>query len=191
MLDKLGFFKVYQTFLSVLPFGLSTACYVFVKVMPTHKPILYMDDGIGIAGIATLSEGAKQAASIVQSFATLPALVTVSSSASNSLLSSIPHQSTAMVLSSALPPVAAKLVAKIKSGQFVEELLADNTSLCHQLGPSKPRLREIDSPLTWVSCLLAYAAGLTTDEHTRSLLTYGRLVVREAQASQWPRLAGI
>ena len=33
--------------------------------------------------------------------------------------------------------------------------------------------------LTWVSCFLAYAAVRTTDEHTRNLLTYGRLVVSQ------------
>ena len=85
------------------------------------------------------------------------------------------------------------------SGQFVamKELLADNMSLCHQLdtfpthqhlfsGGSKPRLREIDSPLTWVSCFLAYAAVRTSDPQTRNLLTYGRLVVREAQRHSGP-----
>ena len=48
-------------------------------------------------------------------------------------------------------------------------------------GFAKPRLRDIQSPLTWVSCFLAYAAVLTPDAKTRNLLTYGRLVVREAQ----------
>ena len=73
-----------------------------------------------------------------------------------------------MVLSSALPPLPAKVVRKIKSGQYVpmKDLLADNMSLCTQLevlpGPqsiyagfAKPRLRDIQSPLTWVSCFLA------------------------------------
>ena len=105
----------------------------------------------------------------------------------------------AMVLSSALPPLSAKIVGKIKSGQYVpmKDLLADNMSLCSQLeelpgphsmyaGPAKPRLREIQSPLTWVSCFLAYAAVLTSDVKTRNLLTYGRLVVREAQRHGGP-----
>jgi hypothetical protein len=99
-----------------------------------------------------------------------------------------------MVLSSALPPLSAKVVGKIKSGQYVpmKDLLADNMSLCTQLealtGPhsfyagfAKPRLREIQSPLTWVSCFLAYTAVLTPDAKTRNLLTYGWLVIREAQ----------
>ena len=100
----------------------------------------------------------------------------------------------ATVLSSALPPIPAKIVSKIKSGQFVpmKDLLADNMSLCSHLeslpgaqhafaGPLKPRLREIQSPLTWVSSFLSYVAVLTPDPKTRDLLTYGRLVIREAQ----------
>ena len=98
-----------------------------------------------------------------------------------------------MVLSSTLPPIATKLVAKIQSGQFVamKELLADNMSLCQQVeawpaqhvftGAAKPRLRDVHSPLNWVSCFLAYAEVRTPDPGTRKLLTYGRLVVREAQ----------
>ena len=107
----------------------------------------------------------------------------------------------AMVLSSALPPIGAKVVNKIKSGQYVpmKDLLADNTcmSLCSQLeafpgaqhaltGLPKPRLREVQSPLTWVSSFLAYVAVLTPDPQTRDLLTYGRLVVREAQCHSGP-----
>ena len=105
----------------------------------------------------------------------------------------------AMLLSSALPPLSVKVVSKIKSGQYVpmKDLLADNMSLCTQLealpGPHslyasfpKPRLREIQSPLTWASCFLAYVAVLTPDIHTRNLLTYGRLVIREAQRHGGP-----
>lgn len=135
----------------------------------------------------------------MQSFATLPALVTASVSTGASPTASTIKPSSAMVLSSALPPITAKLVAKITSGQFVamKELLAENMSLCHQLesfpthqhlfsGMTKPRLREIDSPLTWMSCFLAYAAVKTTDQATRNLLTYGCLVIREAQRHSGP-----
>ena len=70
-------------------------------------------------------------------------------------------------------------------------------SLCHQLesspmhqhlfsGVAKPHLREIDSPLMWVSCFLAYAAVQMTDMHTHNLLTYGHLVIREAQRHGGP-----
>ena len=92
----------------------------------------------------------------------------------------------AVRLSSALPPVSAKIAA---SGQYVpmKNLLPDNVSLCLQLalpgphvvysGLPKPRLREVQSPFTWVSCFLAYVAVLTPDPKTRDLLTYARLVV--------------
>ena len=98
------------------------------------------------------------------------------------------------MLSSALPPIPAKVVGKIKSGQYVpmKELLTDNISLCSQLeaypgmhhtqpGSPKPRLREIQSPLTWATCFMAYVAVLTEDPKMRDLLTYGRLILREAQ----------
>ena len=49
----------------------------------------------------------------------------------------------------------------------------------------KPRLREIQSPLTWMSCFLAYVSVLTPDTRTCDLLTYGRLVLREAQRPGW------
>ena len=141
-------------------------------------------------------------ASVAQSLATLPGLVTTAeapNAATGSLGSSCSKTGRAIVLSLALPPITAKLATKILSGQFVDmkELLADNMTLCHQLeafpshqhlctGGAKPRLREIDSPLTWVSCFLAYAAVRTSDIQTRNLLTYGRLVVREAQRHSGP-----
>ena len=100
-----------------------------------------------------------------------------------------------MVLSSALPPIT----GKIQSRQFVamKELLADNKSLHSQLealpilhaayaGVSRPCLREIDSPLTWVYCFLAYVAVLSPDSLTRNLLTYARLIIHEAQCHSGP-----
>ena len=98
----------------------------------------------------------------------------------------------AVVLSSALPPIGAKLAQKIRSQQYVamKELLSDNMALHSQLEDlpsqaavaSRPhRLREIDSPLTWVFCFLAYAAVRTNDRETRDMLTYARLIIREAQ----------
>ena len=78
----------------------------------------------------------------------------------------------------------------------MKELLADNVSLCAQLealpahqqiftGSTKPRLREIDNPLTWVSCFLSYAPVRTADVQTRNLLPYGCLI-REAQHHSGP-----
>ena len=140
--------------------------------------------------------------SLSHSLATLPALLASVESpalASGSSGGGSSKQGKAVVLSSALPPITARLAAKILSGQFaaMKELLADNMMLCHHLEPfpshqhlfagaAKPRLREIDSPLTWVLCFLAYAAVRTSDTQTRSLLTYGRLVVREAQRYNGP-----
>ena len=84
------------------------------------------------------------------------------------------------------------------SRQYVpmKDLLADNMSLCVQLetlpgphhvyaGLPKPRLREIQSPLTWMSCFLAYVSVLMLDTRTRDLQTYGDLVLRDAQCPSW------
>ena len=103
----------------------------------------------------------------------------------------------AVILSSALPPLGEKLASKIKTQQFVamKELLADNMALHGQLEElpsqaalaSRPhRLREIDSPLTWVFCFLAYVAVRTKDKETRDMLTYARLIIREAQCHGGP-----
>ena len=89
----------------------------------------------------------------------------------------------AVVLSSALPPIGAKLVQKIKSQQYgaIQELLSDNMALHSQLEDlpsqtaltSRPhRLRETESPLSWVYCFLAYVAIRTNDKETRDMLTY-------------------
>ena len=157
-----------------------------------------------IASLPTISQSSPLMTTSVgfsQSLATLPALLTLGDRPPPPFgdKSGVAKPSEAVVLSSALPPIAAKLAAKIISDQFVamKELLADNMTLCHQLesfpaqqhvfvGPAKPRLWEIDSPLTWVSCFLAYAAVCTHDVGTRDLLTYGRLVVREAQCHSGP-----
>ena len=110
-------------------------------------------------------------------------------------------QDSAVVLSSALPPITAKLAAEIVSGQFVamKELLADNMSLCNQLESfpthqhivataAKPRLREIDSPLTWVACFLAYAAVRAGDTQSIDIRPTGG---SGSSAAQWSWLAGV
>ena len=90
------------------------------------------------------------------------------------------------------PPIGAKLAQKIKSQQYVamKELMADNMALHSQLedlpaqaavGACLHRLREIDSPLSWVFCFLGYVAVRTKDSETRNMLSYARLIVREAQ----------
>ena len=106
---------------------------------------------------------------------------------------SVPGQ--AMLLSSALPPIPANVVAKIKSGQYVpmKELLADNMSLCNQLetlpgtqlgytGLPKPRLREVQSLLTWVSCWYMWQSlHLTPGPVTSSPMA------ASWAAPQWPK----
>ena len=78
----------------------------------------------------------------------------------------------AVIFSSALPPIEEKLASKIKTQQFVamKELQADNMALHGQLEEllsqaavaSHPHhLREIDSPLTWIFCFLAYVVVST------------------------------
>ena len=69
-------------------------------------------------------------------------------------------QECAVVLSTALSPVVAKLATKIKSGEYVgiKELLADNMSLCSQLEalPAHQRLNQIQPQY------LAYASKVLT-----------------------------
>ena len=74
----------------------------------------------------------------------------------------------------------------------MKELLTDNIALQSQLdalhsqpavqlpAAVRPRLREVGSPLVWIYCFLAYAALRTPDQATRNLLTYARLLMREA-----------
>ena len=96
-------------------------------------------------------------------------------------------------LSPATETFPRKLVEKVRSGQFVEmrELLRDNISLLGQLetlggqsgttGASRPRLREISSIASWMYSFLAYVAIRSSEESTRDMLAYGRLIIREAQ----------
>ena len=163
---------------------------------PPARPLWSVQTRVAV--MSQVSGWAGLAANAVQSFATLLALVTATLDATVGRSAALAKPGSAMVLSSALPPITAKLVTKI-SGQFVamKELLADNRSPCHLLesfpthqhlfaGLTKPRLREIDSSLTWVSCFLAHVAVKTNNESTRNLLTYGHLVVREVQRHSGP-----
>lgn len=100
-----------------------------------------------------------------------------------------------LVLSPAAEPFPQKLVDRVRAGNFMEmrELLADNMSLLGQLeavpglstvqmlGPTRPRLREVSSILTWCYCFLGYMAIRTTDMATRDQLAYARLLIQEAQ----------
>ena len=71
------------------------------------------------------------------------------------------------------------------------KLLRDNISLLGQLetlggqsgttGASRPRLREISSIASWMYSFLAYVAIRSSEESTRDMLAYGRLIIREPQ----------
>ena len=73
----------------------------------------------------------------------------------------------------------------------MKELLSDNIALHSQLEElpaqtapaARPHcLRKIELPLSWAFCFLAYIAVHTSDKETRDMmLTYARLVIREAQ----------
>ena len=134
---------------------------------PSFPPLCSAEVALGVlppaADIASRVSLDQQqpAIGVTQSLATLPALLTAMSglAPTSGLGTSTAKQGQAVVPSSALPPITAKLAAKITSGKFVamKELLADNMTLCHQLeafpahqhlctGGARPRLREIDSP---------------------------------------------
>ena len=98
-------------------------------------------------------------------------------------------------LSLSTQPIPAKLVNRIRSGQFVEmrDLLGDNIALnqhfetlnnacpAHVLpASSRPRLREVTSLTSWIYCFLTYLAVRCSDQVTRDGLIYARLVVQEA-----------
>ena len=94
-----------------------------------------------------------------------------------------------LFLSVLFPPIPEKLVTKIRAGSFVDmqELLPDNMALLKQLenlqsdkAKSKAKLREVKTLSSRLYCFLAYIAVATPDKHTRDLLTYARLVMREA-----------
>ena len=115
-------------------------------------------------------------------------------------LGAVPANSSAtqpLILASSYPPVPAKLVEKIKAGKYVDmkEMMADNIALLHSLeafhpavqaglqisSAHKPHMREVSDILTWTYCFLAYVAVHTPDQKTRDMLTYARLLIREAR----------
>ena len=97
------------------------------------------------------------------------------------------------ILGEGLPPVPAKLVAKICRGEFVDmaELLRDNIEAERRQGSDtgcssgggKPRRREIPDILSWIQCFGTYACVLASQrpEKLTQLLAYQTTVVREAR----------
>ena len=99
------------------------------------------------------------------------------------------------ILSTSLQPVSARLTRRILAGEIVEmrDLLVDNMALYDQLeslhrqlmigstpGVLRTRLREVPSLISWVYCFLAYVTVRATDPVMCDMLTYCRLIIREA-----------
>ena len=110
-------------------------------------------------------------------------------------LPSTGEPSHSLITSNALPPLPAKILEKIKAGQFLDlkELLPDNAALLsqlrqlHSLGPHHPpassntKLREIRDPLSWVFCFLYFIAASSDDIYIQQLSAYGQIVIHLAQ----------
>ena len=101
----------------------------------------------------------------------------------------------ALTISASLPPIPAKAVEKIRAGVFIDfkELLTDNIALLQRLQDvgqpgqhplsaltTAARMRDIQDPLTWVFCFLAYMAARVDHEETRQLAAYGQIVIHLA-----------
>ena len=101
-------------------------------------------------------------------------------------------------LASMFGPVPAKLVQRIQTLQFVDmrELLPDNIALLRHMEAldspnslvsratgARPRLREVNSLISWVLCYVTYVAVLAESHPglVRSRLAYLALVVSEAR----------
>ena len=93
-----------------------------------------------------------------------------------------------------LPPVPAKVVEKILSGQFVDmaELLRDNMEVERRRStlesasapaPARPARREVPDLLSWVQCFGVFASVIASKfpERTTQLLAYQTIIIREAR----------
>ena len=98
------------------------------------------------------------------------------------------------LLSEGLPPVPAKLVAKIQRGEYVDmtELLRDNmeatrrrldTDAPHCSSDTKKNRREIPDFLSWLQCFGVYASIVVSKQpdRFRQLMAYQTLMIREAR----------
>ena len=97
-----------------------------------------------------------------------------------------------LILSSALPPIPGKIMDKVADGQYVEfkQLLADNIALLRKLQEvgvaslhhtPATRMRDIQDPLSWVSCFFAFMAAKVDNQDCRDLAAYGMLVIHLAR----------
>lgn len=98
------------------------------------------------------------------------------------------------LLSEGLPPVPAKLVAKIQSGEFIDmaELLQDNIEATRRRGESDPPhcssetkrpRREIPDFLSWLQCFGVYASVVANKypQKFQQLMAYQTLMIREVR----------
>ena len=98
------------------------------------------------------------------------------------------------VFSNCLPPVPAKLVAKITKGDYVDmaELLRDNIEAEHRRAAdqpgtsssvSQPQRREVPDFLSWLQCFGVYACIVASHkpEKFRQLMAYQTIMIREAR----------
>ena len=95
------------------------------------------------------------------------------------------------VLGEGLPPVPAKLVEKIRRGEFVDmaELLRDNIEAERRRGSASDikslaqKRREVPDILSWVQCFGAYACVVASQhpERLTQLLAYQTTIIREAR----------
>ena len=134
-------------------------------------------------GASSTTSAADQMSAVVDSLSILGAAPCPPSSATSPIL-----------LSSALPPIPAKVAEKIKAGQFIDfkELLVDNIALLQRLselgmtqaGHSlmvSSRLREVQDPLSWVSCFLAFVAAKVDSKETQELAAYEQIIIHLAR----------
>ena len=93
------------------------------------------------------------------------------------------QSSQGIVLSAVDRLIPAKLVEKVKAGQFA--FLPDNIKLVNRLDSSsliwqhfynqeapfsRPCLRKVSSPLSWIQCFLSYMAIRTSDPLAREMM---------------------
>ena len=105
-------------------------------------------------------------------------------------------KATPFVLGEGIPPVPARVVARIRKGEYIDmaDLLRDNleaerrstvqgTFPLARLGQSKPLRREIPDVLSWAQCFGVYIGVVveTQPERTKQLLAYQATILREAR----------
>ena len=174
--------------LAVVSFTLCTGVIRPLGTQPLPEEI------VSVATVSIPATSATPSTTIASHTMTTPTSVHAPLMAVSTTHSS-PVNAHGIILSSALQPIPARLTRRILSGEFVEmrDLLMDNMALHDQLesvqgpllgvtttGALRARLREVPSLISWVFCFVAYMSVRTTDPVTWDMLTYCRLIIREA-----------